>query len=350
MPILRRYRWDRWANHFYERFQADAPSIVAVDTETSGVAFTDRAFCVTLSWRDLAGDMRSAYIDTDDEGDEGRTAPERRKLVASMLDDCHLWVFHNAKFDLQKLDLDGMLPSMLPVEWHDTQTIFNLLDENSRKGLKPLAERILGETTDEEKKLAAVRRKLKLTKDDGYHLLPRRWVIPYAMRDTEFTLRLYENLWPRLQAEAERDPKIMDVYDEERQVSEVLRRWEANGLRLDLHYLQATLDEYSIRVMQGWTEISQLAEVDDPKFPNSPKQISEAFAKRGFELEDTTEATLKGLDDDLARALLQYRSDKKMHTTYLKNLMDEQENGIIHPWFNPTGARTGRMSSGSAVA
>ncbi len=345
MPRLRRFKWGEWASLQFAAFLQDAPEVVAVDTETSGIAFHDEAFCVTLSWRGPRGNLQSAYIDVAD--DESGT---RSEMVRQMLDGTPTWVFHNAKFDLQKLALGGMLPPVGEHTLHDTQIIFNLINENERKALKILAKTVLGEETDEDEKLKVVRRKLKLTKDDGYHLLPREVVIPYAMKDTEFTLRLYETLWPRFLKLVEKDPQLGVVYDEEIRVSEVLRRWEANGFHLDVPYLEKTTDEYSIRVMEGWGRIMKISGVTDAKFPNSPKQILAAFEKRGVALEDTTEATLAKLDDELANALLAYRSDKKMHKTYLKNLLDEQVEGVIHPWFNPSGARTGRMSSGSAAA
>ena len=345
MPRLRRYKWGEWAAATFDAFKADAPDIVAVDTETSGVGFYDEAFCVTLTWRAPGGALRSAYFDLDE--DESGTRAEQ---VRQMLGCTPTWVFHNAKFDLQKLELlyGDRMPSYRVL--HDTQTIFNLLDENARKGLKPLAQAILGETTNEEKQLTIVRRKHKLTKDDGYHLLPREVVVPYAMKDTEFTLRLFEVLWPRFQAAVSSDPNLAQVYDEEIRVSEVLRRMEANGMRLDMDYLDKTTDDYSIRVMEGWNRIVKISGVDDPKFPNSPKQLLAAFSKRGVELKNTKEATLKNLDDELAVALLSYRSDAKIHKTYLRGLQNEQRGGLVHPWFNPTGARTGRMSSGAAQA
>lgn len=344
MPRLRHFKWGEWAVEQRNGFIADAPEVVAVDTETSGVGFYDRAFCVTMSWRSPKGELRSAYFDVDE--DESGT---RAAMVRACLAQATTWVFHNAKFDLQKLTL-GNLVNGPPEQLHDTQTIFNLINENERKALKILAAKVLGEETDEDEKLKKVRRNLKLTKDDGYHLLPREVVIPYAMKDTEYTLRLYEKLWPRFQRMVEDDPQLLDVYNEELRVSEVLRRWEATGIRLDLEYLQETTDMYSIKVMEGWGRIQKLTGVSDPKFPNSPTQLLKAFEARGLTLEDTKESTIKQLDDDLARELLQYRSDMKMHKTYLKNLLDEQVDGIIHPWFNPTGARTGRMSSGSAAA
>jgi hypothetical protein len=41
--------------------------------------------------------------------------------------------------------------------------------------------------------------------------------------------------------------------------------------------------------------------------PASPRQVLEALRRRGHAIEDTTEATLKTLDDDLARMVLAYR-------------------------------------------
>lgn len=345
MPRLRHFKWGEWASAEFAALRAHAPEVIAVDTETSGIAFHDAAFCVTASWRDPAGGLFNAYFDLDE--DEAGT---RAEMVRQMLAATPTWVFHNAKFDLQKLTL--LLGDRMPTPdtLHDTQVIFNLINENERKALKILAKTVLGEETNEDERLKVVRRKLKLTKDDGYHLLPREVIIPYAMKDTEFTLRLYEKLWPRFQKMVELDPPLGEVYREEIEVSEALRRMEARGFLLDMEYLQKTTDEYSIRVMEGWGRIQKISGVTDPKFPNSPKQLLAAFEKRGLALEDTTEATLSKLDDDLARELLQYRSDKKMHKTYLKGLLDEQVDGVVHPWFNPTGARTGRMSSGSASA
>jgi DNA polymerase I-like protein with 3'-5' exonuclease and polymerase domains len=54
------------------------------------------------------------------------------------------------------------------------------------------------------------------------------------------------------------------------------------------------------------------------------------------------------LDDELARAIVQYRQDMKLYKTYLRGLLAEQKDGVVHPWFNTTVARTGRTSSSKA--
>lgn len=356
MPRIKEHKWNQWADHFDNQLEADRPKVIAVDTETSGLAFYDRAFCVTMSWHPdpESKEIRSAYFDVD-AGTPG--ASYRRELVRRNIMRANTLVFHNAKFDLQKLELDGMLPELgydkenhlAPVTIEDTQTIFNLINENERKALKILAKTQLGIETNEDERLKKVRKAYGLTKDDGYYHLPREVIIPYAMMDTEITLRLYDKLRPVLDRMIDHDPKVADVYDEEIRVSETLRRMEARGFKLDMPYLERTTEQYGVQVMEKWQGIVKL--LGNPEFnPNSPKQVKEAFAARGLELADTQAKTLEKLDDELAVKLLDYRHDAKLHSTYLTSLLAEQVDATVHPWFNVTGARTGRMSSGTANA
>lgn len=361
MPRLREFRWDSWANAAYVAWTRDQPTILALDTETTGLGFYDRPFAATLTWRTQEGALTSWYFDLEAVGREAR-----EEILSDILLSTPAWVGHNLKFDLQKLTLIDVLDDRCIEghELHDTQTIFHLLDENQPKGLKKLAVSVLryDDTVEvevksgpnrgmkkrvpkEEHRLNAVRRKLGLRKEDGYHLLPREVLIPYALRDTDFTLRLYETLMPRLRGLG--DEKLLALYASEMELTRTFLRMEADGLDLDLTYLERTASAYGVRVMEGWQQIVSLT--GRPDFnPGSVPQITDVFAQRGIHLENTQAATLEGLDDELARAIVQYREDQKLYKTYLKGLMDEQRDGRVHPWFNSTGARTGRTSSGSA--
>lgn len=340
MPRFREYRWANWAQWAADMIEQDETYAIAIDTETSGLGFYDEPFCATFTWRDHpAGKLHSAYVAL-----EGETREQGIVVVRKILDQVPEWIFHNAKFDLQKLRLIGALPE----GWegrkiiHDTQVIAALLNENERKALKHLARTVLGEETNEEEVLKKVRRKMGLKKEDGYFHLPREVIVPYAIKDTEFTLRLYETLMNRLPED------VLGSYDREIELIKVLLDMEANGIGLDMDYLARTTSEYGVKVLEGWGQLTEITGNDDPKMPNSPKQLQEAFAARGIHLESTAESELKQLDDELAKTLLQYRSDKKMHGTYLTSLLTEQRDGVVHPWFNPVQARTGRMSSSSA--
>ena len=340
MPRLARYKYGAWAKDILVRtIGVDA---IAIDTETSGLGFHDAAFCATLTWRDPKnGELRSGYISLED--DDHRCWSSLTAILART----PTWIFHNAKFDLQKLILVGAISAgqLEKHTIHDTQEIWHLIDENERKALKWLAGTVLRESTNEAAVLRKVRRKLGLTKDDGFQHIPREFIVPYAMKDTGFTYRLFEIGMRRLEAVG--DPDLLALYRREIDVGLVLLRMEANGLALDMPYLEATTAEYGARVMEGWQTIVDLTGKPDLN-PQSPAQLKVAFEERGIYLDSTAVSELRGLNDELADAILAYRSDKKIHTTYLAGLLREQRDGLVHPWFNLAGARTGRMSSGSA--
>jgi DNA polymerase I-like protein with 3'-5' exonuclease and polymerase domains len=340
MPRWKSYKYDNMAVAADLAASADRPHTIAIDTETSGFGWWDYPFCATLTWLDASDDLQSFYIDL--EQDNGRGG--RIGILRDIIDTPTRWAFHNAKFDLQKLAMVGALPEgwQKSKTIEDTATIYALINENDTKKLKYLAQKFLGESTNEDKILAKVRRKLKIKKDDGYHLLPRNVVLPYALKDTEFTLRLYNLLRPKLHED------LVELYDFEIDLGLTLLEIESYGLGLDIPYLTQTASEYGVRVMKGQAALVQLTGKENFN-ANSPKQILEAFEARGTKLDSTDKATLSGLDDELATTLLQYRSDKKLHSTYLLAMLAEQRDGIIHPNFNLTTPRTGRMSSGAAT-
>src|SRR5687767_5875605 len=87
----------------FREWLSTAPEAVAVDTETHGVGFYDEAFCATIAWRDDRG-VQSHYL----EFDEDETGSGHR-FLSEILAETPKLVFHNAKFDLQKLILSGII-------------------------------------------------------------------------------------------------------------------------------------------------------------------------------------------------------------------------------------------------
>lgn len=362
MPRLRAFRYDRWAEAALTAFKADSPAIIAVDCETTGVSYFDEPFGATVSWlrHQRQGDAsRDWYFDLETPGTPAR-------ILGEILRATPAWVGHNLKFDLQKLVLAGVISrsDLDTAILHDTQTMYHLLDENSTKGLKDLAIRVLGiedvvvktfqsgprkgETYTrprEDERLQQARNRLGLKKSDGYHLLPRPLLIPYALKDTEFTIRLYWALLTRLAAK--KDARLSQLYEDEMILTEVFLDMEAEGIAVDVPYTETTASEYGVKIMESLDVIAKLSGREDFN-PGSWQQIQTAFQTRGVLIEDTKASTLEDLDDDLARAIVAWREDTKIHTTYLKGLLKEQRGGVFHPNFNITGARTGRMSSGSA--
>jgi DNA polymerase I-like protein with 3'-5' exonuclease and polymerase domains len=382
VPRIREFRWDSWAQWTLTQILHDLPAAIAVDTETTGVAWSDVPFCATLTWRSPEGTLKSGYIGLDSEdtlpmAGAGRESPigdlaNRANILREILTWVPTWVFWNAKFDLEKLDEYGALPAVEGHTIEDGQPIASLLNENRRMKLKVRAVEDLGyvdtieveiksgpnkgktkKVAKEEHVLAAVRRKLKLKKEDGYHLLPRENLIPYALTDTELTLRWWEKHRPLL------DEAWEPIYAEEIELIRVLWKMERNGIALDVPYLQQQTDEYGAEVMRLWQELVKLTGKADFN-ANSVPQLHEAFTAAGAgKLESTDKAAMRDMLADpttpaaareLAETLHEYREAEKIYGTYLTSLLSEQADGIAHPWINLVGPRTGRMSSSKAVA
>lgn len=320
------------------QFRADQPHTVAVDTETTGTTFFDEAFCVQVAWDDTDGNtipLTSHYLELG-EGDSNAVVDEIMTATE------HL-VFHNPKFDLQKLILAGIIvrDEIIPEVIEDTEACAHLLDEHRLKGLKFLAKELLGEDAEETEELKKERRRLKLKRSDGYHLLDREILVPYAVKDAEYTLRLYRLLKPQIEAV----PDLAQLYRAEMELTLVLLDMEAKGMGVDVPYAEAAAKEYNRKILAQTLLIQEITGDEDIN-PNSPKQIMEAFAELGIDLDATNKLALRGLEHPLAGALLELRSLSKMHGTYLKPIVEEQRDGIMHPWFRQHKTRTGRMASG----
>ena len=351
MPRLRETRAERALEAFYR----DEPFVVAVDTETTGLGYYDRPFAATVTWRGPDG-LESHYFELD-----GRPQPELRAILG--VTPC--LVFHNAKFDLHKLIQVGLLErdDLHARRVEDTETLAHLLDENRSKALKSLAVEELGyddtieveiksgprkgqmkQVPREKHELDSARRKLKLTKDDGYEPLPRRVVMPYALRDTEFTLLLWEKLRPQIAG-----TPLVDLYEREMELCLCLLDIEANGMGVDVEVLEELRSEYTAERFEAELELREAAGMPDMN-PNSWQQLQAALDAAGVKVESTDEATLKKVEHPVARAVLRFRHANKILTAWVGHMLREQRGGVWHPWFRGNGARTGRMSSSSASA
>lgn len=285
-------------------------------------------------------------------------------------------VFHNAKFDLQKLILAGVLPRdrLSSERIEDTEGIAHLLNEHQEKKLKTLALTVLGiddtimvpyksgqkkgelhAVSREAEHLRRARTKLKLTKEDGFHLLPREVLVPYALKDAEFTLHLFEVLHDRIMDYAD----SAELYAHEKELILAMLDVEAAGIAVDDPYVDATIKETNLAILKTEREIEEVtglkvwyppkAGVKTPEGcfnPNAPEQIKAVFAERGILLPNTKEETFKALDDDLGRLIQALKKDKKLVSTYLLNIKKEERDGLIHPNFKLFKPVTGRMASG----
>ena len=315
-----------------------ALDLLAIDTETTGVGWHDEAFMISVAWhndglrtlvideRDLSEDMWYREVDG----------------IIEMLQETDKIIMHNAKFDIQKLCRLGVPLSVFKDKFEDTQALAHLINEQQSTSLKYLARTVLGEETDEDEVLKVWRRKNKIKKEEGYEPIPNEILAPYAAKDAEFTLRLYEVLWNRM-------PKdLQALYQIEKDLTLSLLGIEARGLQIDRTYVKLQRKEYGDRIYKLKQRIGELA--GEEFNPQSPKQLLEVFAQRGVRITATDKATLASVDDELASLIVELREANKIKSTYLDALAEEAKDGILHPSFRQHGTRTGRMSSGAAEA
>lgn len=306
--------------------------ILAVDTETTGLGFYDEAFCVSWAWRNPNLGIQSDFH------------PVHHRVIKPTLERSERLIFHNAKFDLQKLKQAGLL-----TEWdwstiYDTECMSHLLDEQRPKALKKLAKTLLGLETDEETELRRVRRQLGITKKDGFDRIPLDVLGPYARKDAEFTLLLYEHFWP----EIESDEELLTLFRDEQELMGVLFSMEQNGLGVDNEYVESMCKELADLLFRVDLELRDLVGEEDFN-PNAWQQIIKAFAERDIQIPNTRKETLAGIDDELATLLLSYRHNTKLYNTYFRAIREETKGGILHPNFRQWGTRGRRFSAGEAL-
>jgi len=311
--------------------------IIAIDTETTGVRWDDEAFMISIAL--INNGTMLSYVYDRREIDDWDAAVHEVDRYLSAADSI---IMHNAKFDIQKLCRLGYPFDLFADKFEDTQAIAHLIDEHQPTGLKYLAQKYLGESTDEDEVLKVYRRKNKLKKEDGYEPIPHDILAPYAKKDAEFTLQLYNMLYPRLAKE------LHPLYEIEKQLTLALLRIEAQGLSVNRVYVTQKRKEYGDRIYKLKRRIGELVGTDFN--PQSHQQVLHALNERGFVVSSTSKDALKEVDDELARLIVALREANKIKATYFDAMDVEPIDGILHPNFRQHGTRTGRMSSGLAEA
>ena len=356
----------------------DMPELVAFDTETTGFNWHDEAFCATVAWQRPNG-LACFYFETSERFDSTWML-ERMFTVPKVL------VGHNLKFDLHRGIAGGWIDRsrLTPEGIEDTEALAHLDDEHRVKALKDLAVLLLGvedyvevevktgknagtikkvpkekHEIEQAKLWAKKHYGLKSVKDVGYHLLPRGVIYPYALKDAEFTLKLYELLAPRIA----RYEDLSSLYRQEMELSLVFLDLEAQGLGVRADYVDEQVKLFTRSVLQTEQRIASIvgkelvsavlprgkpSEEKDKFNPNSPDQILAFFTDAGVDVSSTEADELKKVDHPLAQEIVALRHDLKLRNTYFMAIKNGQRDGVFHPSIRQHGTVTGRSSSGKA--
>lgn len=266
-------------------------------------------------------------------------------------------LMHNGKFDLEVLESNGLevLSSDKNVAWSIFNSGFKLCDtmiaawllEPDRNGknaygLEYLCETKLGIKGTEFDEI--------VPKNGSFADVPMEIASNYGAEDSDFTLRLWNCLEPKL-----KEANLFELFTNlEMPVLPVLAEMETNGIHLDSKYLA----DYSVELKKELSQIEKniYAEVGHEFNIASPKQLSAVLfderklpagkkTKTGFST-DTSVLEELSKKDKVPALILDFRAKSKLLSTYVETLPnDADENGRIHTTFLQIGTATGRLSS-----
>jgi DNA polymerase I-like protein with 3'-5' exonuclease and polymerase domains len=330
-------------------------SLVAVDFETDGIEARP----------DYPPEPRGVAIKI--QGQPGTYVKgNRRELKAALKPvwDSHELVFHNSSFDLavaaEKLGL-----KMPPWQrLHDTLFLCFLADPFAPSlSLKPSSERYLGMPPDEQADLKAwilehvpEARRAKKSWGKWIAKAPYEILAPYAVGDTDRTLKLHAKLSTESVAEA---------YRRERRIVGGLTENSATGIRCDLARLKKDLGKYEKALLDTDRRIYKL--LGRTFSIDSGEELADALEAAGkasgFRITATGRRSVakgslaEAITCPDVKALLDYRGRlETCLSTFLRPWvrMGEASGGRIHFDWNQVrgdegGARTGRLSSSPNV-
>ncbi|MHC5026888.1 MAG: DNA polymerase I [Planctomycetota bacterium] len=334
--------------------RARAAGLVAIDTETTGLA----VMSVDLCGVSMAIDPREGfYIPTrSPEADAHLGTDEVIEALRPLLEDEQVTLIgHNLKFDLNILRRHG---ARLRARLFDTMIASYVVDATrSSHKLDVLAMAFLGHAPTPIADLIGKGRTQKT-----FDQVPLEHAAPYAAEDADMTRRLHDVL-----AEQMDEQGLRHLFDTvEMPLVPVLADLEYAGIHVDRAELERQREALAGRIDELRRAILESA--PHPFNPDSPKQLAVALfntpeqeppglglpiLKRGKTGPSTDVEVLEklALDPDVTSPvpdlIIEHRQLTKLVSTYLVSLADDinPETGRVHASFNQTVAATGRLSS-----
>ena len=305
-------------------------SVIALDIESAGDIDNDtfaagRILSIAL-WNGRFGVVIP---------EELAETPEAAELIERLCRDC-IVVCHNGTFDMPYLSKR----LGINVYHHEDTLLMHFVLDNlaGEHGLKPLARRWLraADWDSEAKKY--------LKHGAHFENIPREKLYRYNLMDVVYTFKLYEYFLPMLKNSGK-----YDYYRYRMQVTKVLIDVQMNGVAVSFTALDELEEKYNRQCDEHLVVLRSLA--GEGFNPQSPKQIAEYFASKGvssssFDSDHLKKLKREGKEVEFIDALLAYRYAAKVIGSFIANVRRKVgEDGRIHPYYLPHGAKTGRLSA-----
>lgn len=261
--------------------------------------------------------------------------PESAELIERLCRDC-IVVCHNGTFDMPYLSKR----LGINVYHHEDTLLMHFVLDNlaGEHGLKPLARRWLraADWDSEAKKY--------LKHNAHFENIPREKLYKYNLMDVVYTFKLYKYFLPLLKNSGK-----YDYYRYRMQVTKVLNDVQMNGVAVSLDALDELEETYKRQCDENLVVLRQHAGEDFN--PQSPNQIKDYFKSKGvsspsFDSDHLKKLRREGKETEFIDALLAYRYAAKVIGSFIANVRRKVgEDGRIHPYYLPHGAKTGRLSA-----
>lgn len=317
--------------------------IVAIDTET--VSLDDKTMVgFSVAYKNVA-----LYVPVRDEFLDNMSMTKAKDLLNYILENSVV-IFHNSSFDLPVLKQFGVtIPDKL---YEDTVVMANLVDENTRHGLKKLVKLYFNYEMTELKEVCGSG-KSRI----GFHEVQDKVKVDYACDDAKYTLRLYKYLV----AELRKDHASLMVYTEiEQPLLNVVAAMHINGININVAEVEKISAICKRKIDTAEAKLKALMG-DDINF-SSTKQLKKYFIdechlpvlkkseKTGAASMDKEVLTYYAENNNEAKLLLEFRKYSKIYSTFIPALTPTKWNadtmtGQIHTSFNQAGTVSGRFSS-----
>ena len=326
--------------------KASKAKTIAVDTETTGLDYMDTELVgISLSYQ--AGEAYYIPLKHDDDSVDQIDLDIVLKELRPLLEDSSNKIIgQNIKFDRNVLAKYGVDIASIK---NDTMMMSYVLDASAtRHNLDALSSYYLNYKTSTFEDVAG-----KGVKQITFDKVPIETATNYAAEDADITLRLYEELNPKLEGE----DSLNKLNDEiEIPLIEVLSEMEQNGAILNSKILNSQSKDLESRIKKLEGKAYQLA--GEEFNLGSTKQLREIFfEKLKYRIikktpggqPSTDEKVLAELAEEyeLPKVLLEHRTLSKLKSTYTDKLPNQvsQSTGKVHTSFHQAVTTTGRLSS-----
>ena len=262
--------------------------------------------------------------------EKGPNIDERifKRNFKKILDKDNIKVFHNAMYDVGWMRQWGLEVKGTIV---DTMIAAPLIDENRfRYSLNELSKDYLKEKKYESDLYEAAAQWGTDAKGE-MHKLPAMIVGPYAEKDAELTLKLW-NIF-KLQI---KEDELQQVFELETKLFPVLFEMKSKGVRVDLDRAESIKKNFKNTEEKILDKILQDTGVAVDIW--AAASVAKAFDAAGIKYERTAKSKQPKFDkgflsnhsSELARMVVEAREINKASTTFIDTLLKHSHNGRIH--------------------